>query len=65
MQTIKNFSEEGRKLQNILQLQKFFYFCARDTLWHLQKFLQDIKYIILGLTPSIILLYPPSAPFLE
>jgi hypothetical protein len=38
----------------------FLLFCG-GTLWHLQKFLQCIKYIILKFTPNIMFLYPLSS----
>jgi hypothetical protein len=32
---------------------KIFYFCPGETLWHLQKFLQNVKYIIPEIIPSL------------
>jgi hypothetical protein len=42
----------------------FFNCCAGDTLWHLLKFLQCIKYLILEFSPTTILLYHPSPLYL-
>jgi hypothetical protein len=43
-------------VQHLVFLNFILYCCVVGTLWHLQKFLQCIKYIILEFTPSILLL---------
>jgi hypothetical protein len=62
---VKYYQDSVSWLKNLcLVITFFFNCCAGDTLWHLENFLQYIKYIILEFTPSIILLYPPSHHFL-
>jgi hypothetical protein len=58
---VKNYSH----FHPLIFFSKFFIVLNEGTLWHLQKFSQYIKYIILELTPFFILLYTPCTPFLE
>jgi hypothetical protein len=46
--SLTSFSEiQWKQWQQISYIIFFFNCCTRDTLWHLQKFLQYIKYIVL------------------
>jgi hypothetical protein len=57
------FREKMYVLAYFRKINCFFFVCVCvpgvGALWHLQKFLQYIKYIILEFTPSTILLYLP------
>jgi hypothetical protein len=56
----------GRKMHcsNLYILFTFFFIIVLNgsALWHLQRFLQGVKYIILEFTPSTAFLYPSPIP---